>query len=82
MALSGIGRIRSSLAVLDFVQLGSSLSMRSLGRLGSAVALFGIGRMGSSMAVLDFVHLGSSLAMRSLGRLGSAAAAELLTHGT
>ena len=44
---------------MDFVNLGSALSLRSFGRLGS------------STSVLDFVHLGSSLSLRTLARLSS-----------
>jgi len=62
-----------SMSVLDFVHLGSSLSLRSFGRVGSSVSVQGLARLGSvfSMSVLDFLHLGSSLSLRSLGRLGS-----------
>merc|ERR550537_1161615 len=49
------------MSVLDFLHLGSSLSVRSFGRLGA------------SMSVLDFLHLGSSLSVRSFARLGSVA---------
>jgi len=45
--------------VLDFVHLGSSVSLRSFGRLGS------------SMAVFDFAHLGSSMSVRGIMRFGS-----------
>ena len=38
--------------VLDFVHLGSSLSLRNYARLGSAVALLGMGRFGSVLSVL------------------------------
>jgi hypothetical protein len=53
--------------------LGSSLSLRSFGRVGSSVSVHGFARLGSvfSMSVLDFLHLGSSLSLRSFGRLGS-----------
>jgi len=61
----------ASLAVLDFLHLGSTLSLRSFCRLGSSMALLGISRMGSSLAVLDCAHLGSSMSLRSLARLGS-----------
>ena len=40
--------------MLDHVQLGSSLALRSFGRLGSALSVF------------DFLHLGSSISIRSL----------------
>merc|ERR1719321_1157974 len=48
------------MSVLDFVHLGSTLSLRSFSRFSS------------SMSVLDFVHLGSTLSLRSWGRLSSA----------
>jgi len=48
------------MSVLDFVHLGSTLSLRSFSRFGSSVS------------VLDFLHLGSSLSLRSFARLGSA----------
>jgi hypothetical protein len=57
--------------VLDFFQLGSTLSMRSYARFGSEVSLFGISKFGSSISVFDFFHLGSALSMRSLARMGS-----------
>ena len=75
----------SGLSVLDFLHLGSSLSLRSFGRLGSglsvvdflhlgsSLSLRSFGRIGSGLSVLDFLHLGSSLSLRSFARLGSAA---------
>ena len=44
---------------LDVLHLGSMLSLRSCGRLGS------------TLSVLDFLYLGSSLSLRSFMRLGS-----------
>jgi len=60
------------MSVLDFLHLGSSLSLRSFVRAGSAVSVLGVSRFGSSMSVLDFVHLGSSLSLRSFARASSA----------
>jgi len=62
-----------SMSVLDFLHLGSSLSLRSFARAGSAVSVSGLSRFGSvfSMSVLDFLHLGSSLSLRSFARMGS-----------
>jgi hypothetical protein len=40
---------------LDFVKLGSSLSLRSFLRLGSSLSVFGMTTLGSSLSVLDFV---------------------------
>jgi hypothetical protein len=59
------------MSVLYFKHLGSSLSLRSFGRLSSTVSVRGLSRFGSSVSVLDFVHLGSSLSLRSFGRVGS-----------
>jgi hypothetical protein len=59
------------MSVLDFLHLGSSLSLRTFARAGSAVSVRGLSRFGSSMSVLDFLHLGSSLSLRSFARLGS-----------
>jgi len=58
------------MSVLDFLHLGSSLSLRSFGRMGSAVSVHALARFGSSMSVLDFLHLGSSLSLRSFSRIG------------
>ena len=38
---------RSSLAVLDFVHLGSTLALRSFLRFGSAMSVYGMTRLGS-----------------------------------
>jgi len=67
----GLSRFGSSMSVLDFLHLGSSLSLRSFTRAGSAVSVRGLSRFGSSMSVLDFLHLGSSLSLRSFARVGS-----------
>ena len=70
-----------SMSVLDFLHLGSSLSLRSFGRvgsglsvldflhLGSSLSLRSFGRVGSGLSVLDFLHLGSSLSLRSFALL-------------
>jgi len=60
-----------SMSVLDFVHLGSSLSLRSFARVGSAVSVRGLSKFGSAMSVLDFLQLGSSLSLRSFARVGS-----------
>lgn len=85
-------RVGSSVSVLDFFHLGSSLSMRSFARLGSAVSVLDFGhigssvslrsfaRVGSSVSVLDFFTLGSSLSMRSFARLGSAVSVLDFSH--
>jgi hypothetical protein len=73
--VSGLTRFGSvfSMSVLDFLHLGSSLSLRSFARAGSSVSVSGLTRFGSvfSMSVLDFLHLGSSLSLRSFARFGS-----------
>ena len=59
-ALSVFGASRfDSFSTFDFVHLGSSLALRSFGR------------MGSGLSIYDFLHIGSSLALRSFGRTGS-----------
>jgi len=47
------------MSVVQVVPLGSALSLRSIGRLGS------------SFSVFDFTHMGSSMSLRWMGRLGS-----------
>lgn len=71
MSIFGISRCGSSLSVLDFFNMGSAMSVRSMGRLGSSLALFKAGRLGASLSVLDFFHLGSSLSVRTNARMGS-----------
>ena len=60
-----------SMSVLDFVHWGSSLLLRSFGRLGSAVSVSRMARFGSGVSVLDFVNLGSTQLRRSFSWLGS-----------
>ena len=72
----------SSISVLDFLHLGSAISLRGFGRLGSSISVLdflhlgssvsirGFGRIGSSIAVFDFMHLGSSLSLRQIASLG------------
>merc|ERR1712139_281479 len=50
---------------------GSSLSLRSFGRLGSSASVIGMRRFGSAVSVGDFVSLGSTLSLRSFSRFGS-----------
>jgi hypothetical protein len=50
--------------VLDYIHLGSSVSLRSLARCGSMASVLGMARFGSNLSVLDFLHLGSSLSLR------------------
>jgi len=59
------------MSVLDFFRLGSSLSLRSIGRVGAQFSVFGMTRLGSTVSVVDFASLGSSLSLRSACRLGS-----------
>ena len=67
----GLSRLGSSLSVLDFLLLGSSLSLRTFGRVGAHISVYGMTRIGSSMSVLDYVCLGSMLSLRSFGRLSA-----------
>merc|ERR1719506_3218446 len=68
------------MSVLDRKILGSSLSLRSFARAGSAVSVFALSRFGSSVSVLDFLHLGSSLSLRSFARAGSSVSVSGLTR--
>ena len=43
--------------MLDYVHIGSAISLRSFGRIGS------------SLSAVDFIHLGSSLALRNICRV-------------
>ena len=58
--------------VFDMVNVGSSLSMRSMQRFGSAMAVFGTSAFNQKVSILDFLYLGSSLSLRSFARIGSA----------
>ena len=59
-ALSVFGASRfDSFSTFDFVHLGSSLALRSFGR------------MGSGLSIYDFLHIGSTLSLRSIARTGS-----------
>lgn len=61
----------SSLSLRSVARFGSALSVLGYAHLGSSVSLRGLARCGSSMAVLDFLHLASTLSMRRMGRLAS-----------
>ena len=51
---------------------GSSLSLRSMLRMGSTLSVYGYGygKLGFSHSVLDFACIGSSLSLRSMLRMG------------
>ena len=51
------------MSLLDFLPLGSALSLRSFAWLGGSGSVRGLSRFGSvfSVSVLDFLHLGSLL---------------------
>lgn len=71
MSIFGLSSLGSSLSVLDFVNVGSALSLRAFCKFGSSMSVYGLQRLGSSLSVLDFVHLGSALSLRSFCKLGS-----------
>ena len=62
----------SSLSLRSYARVGSALSVLDLVTLGSTLSLRSFGRAGSGLSVLDFLHIGSCLSMRSFGRIGSA----------
>ena len=55
--------------VLDSVNLGFFLPLRSFLCLGSSMLAWGVVRPGSSILVLDFLHLGSFPPLQGLARL-------------
>ena len=59
IAVFGLGRYGSSMSVLDFVNLGASLSLRSFARFGSQFSVFGMTRLASTVSLLDFVQIGA-----------------------
>jgi len=61
----------SSLSVLGYVQLGSSLSLRSFARIGSALSVVGFAHIGSSMSIRSMGRFGSCLSMFGAARIGS-----------
>lgn len=71
LSLSGIGRLGATISLLDFVQVGSAISLRSFARLGATLSLVSNGRLGSSLSLLDFTAVGSSFSLRSFARIGS-----------
>lgn len=71
LSLFGMIRVGDTLSVLDFLHLGSSLSLRCFSRVASSLSIFAAARMGSSMSVLDYLHCGGQMSVRSLVKLGS-----------
>lgn len=71
MSLLGFGRLSTSLAVLDMLHLGSSMSLRSFSRVASSLSIIGTTRFGASFSVVDYMNVGSSMSMRSIFRVGS-----------
>ena len=50
---------------MDHVHLGSSLSVLSYGRLGSAVSEYDLTHIGPSLSLCSFAHMGSALTVTS-----------------
>ena len=77
MALRSFAQIGSSVATLGLARFGSvfAVSVLDFVHLGSSLSLRSFARCASGLSVLDFLHLGSSLSLRSFGRCGSALAA-------
>ena len=61
----------SAMSLLDYLQIGSTLSLRSFGRGGSALSIYGLMKFGSSTSVLDYFDMGSTFSMRAFSRIGS-----------
>jgi hypothetical protein len=66
-----MARLGSSLSVVDFVHLGSSVSLRSFARLGSAVSVMGFSHVGASLSLRSFARVGSALSVFGVARFGS-----------
>jgi len=66
-----MARFGGALSVLDFLSLGSSLSLRSFSRLGSAVAVLSYANLGSSLSLRGLVRLGSAFSVCGMVRLSS-----------
>ena len=67
-------------SVLDFLELGSSLSVRTYARVGSGCSLVGNARIGMSKialgcSIMNFFEVGSSLSLRASARLASSLSA-------
>jgi len=56
------------MSLLDYIHLGSSLSLR------------GFARMGSTLSLNDYAHFGSTLSLRSYGRMGSTLSVKERVH--
>ena len=56
---TGDDQVNIFASVLDFLHLGSSLSVRNFARVGSAASVVGLTRVGSiyKASVVDFLHL-------------------------
>ena len=70
LSILGSCRFGSSLSTLDYMQLGSCLSLRSFTRFASACSIVGMSRIGSCVSVLDFLALGSGISLRSFSPPG------------
>ena len=72
MSLRSLARSGFAPSVLNFVKVGSFMSARSPGCLGSPTLFLGMICIDFviSLSILDFLHLDFSLFSRSLGRLG------------
>lgn len=90
--MRGIGRLSSglsafaklamgsTLSVLDFVQAGSSMSLRARNVAGSFLSAFGRFNSGfEGLSMLNFVEMGSSSSIREFAKFGSAMSVEART---
>jgi hypothetical protein len=60
------------MSVLNYFSLGSSVSMRSFARLGSAISCLNYAAVGSSMSVRALARLGSSISCFGAANIGAA----------
>jgi hypothetical protein len=64
LSLRSVFRMGSNITLLQFVQIGSSMSLRSANRLGSAFKIEKMFRAGHGVSVLGWMHVGSSVSLR------------------
>ena len=54
-------RVGCSIGFVDFIQLGSTSSLRAFVRLGSGLAVYGMSRLVSSISIFDYILISSFL---------------------
>ena len=76
----GMTCLGSSLSVLDYIHMGSCVSLRSYARLGSGLSFYGCTILASNLSVLDHFSCGSALRSRAKARAVANVAASSSPH--